>query len=101
MACGSSASHSAAGSSGSSAAGASGGTVPAAGTPVSGGSLTYAVDEAEDSLDPAVSPADVTALIDRNIFDSLVVQSGANTFGPWLATRGTLSPDGNTYTVYL
>lgn len=73
-------------------------TIPPAGTPVSGGSLSYAVDEAEDSLDPAVSPADVTALIDRNIFDSLVVQTGANSFGPWLATSWTVSPDGKTYT---
>jgi peptide/nickel transport system substrate-binding protein len=72
-----------------------------AGKPVSGGSLTYAVDEGEDSLDPAVSPADVTALIDRNIFDSLVVQTGPNTFKPWLATSWTISPDGKTYTFQL
>ena len=86
-----------------SAAGSSSGatTVPPAGTPVAGGSLSYAVDEPEDSLDPAVSPADVTALIDRNIFDSLVVQTGANSFGPWLATSWTVSPNGEIYTFQL
>jgi peptide/nickel transport system substrate-binding protein len=100
VACSSSTSHSSAAGSGAGAT-ASSGTAPSAVKPLSGGSLTYAVDEAEDSLDPAVSPADVTAVIDRNIFDSLVVQTGANTFGPWLATRWTISPDGKTYTFYL
>jgi len=69
--------------------------------PVSGGSLTYSVDQTEDTLNPAVSGLDVTGLIDRNIFDSLVVQAGPNSFGPWLASRWTISPDGKTYTFFL
>jgi peptide/nickel transport system substrate-binding protein len=69
--------------------------------PVEGGSVTFAFDEDEDTLNPAVSPEDVTALIDRNIFDSLVVQTGPDTFGPWLATSWTVSPNGLTYTFKL
>lgn len=69
--------------------------------PVSGGTLTYAIDGTQTTLDPGVSVSAVTGLIDRNIFDSLVVQTGPDTFGPWLATRWTISPDGKTYTFYL
>ncbi|MEV4420570.1 ABC transporter substrate-binding protein [Patulibacter sp. NPDC049589] len=69
--------------------------------PQSGGALTYAVDKTQLTLDPAVSAQSVTALIDRNIFDSLVVQTGPSSFGPWLATRWTTSPDGKTYTFHL
>jgi peptide/nickel transport system substrate-binding protein len=72
-----------------------------AGTPVSGGNVTYAVDQVENSLNPAYSALDVTAVIDRNIFDSLVVQTGPNSIGPWLATKWTVSPDGKTYTFTL
>jgi peptide/nickel transport system substrate-binding protein len=78
---------------------ASGGGKPAA--PVSGGTFTYAIDSAQLTLDPGVSVSSVTGFIDRNIFDSLVVQTGAGAFGPWLATRWTVSPDGKTYTFYL
>lgn len=66
--------------------------------PVSGGSLTYLVDQTQLTLDPGVSPAEVTGLIDRNIFDSLVVQSGPTTFEPWLAEKWDVSADGLTYT---
>ncbi|MEK8173818.1 hypothetical protein NKH77_47400 [Streptomyces sp. M19] len=37
--------------------------------------LTFATDTEPSCVDPAVSPLDVTALIDRNIFDSLVSAS--------------------------
>lgn len=69
--------------------------------PLSGGNLTFLVEQTQLTLDPGVSPADVTALIDRNIFDSLVVQTGPATFAPWLATKWTTSPDGLTYTFTL
>ena len=42
--------------------------------PTTGGALTYATPVEPDCLDPAVSARDVTALFDRNIFDSLVQQ---------------------------
>jgi peptide/nickel transport system substrate-binding protein len=70
-------------------------------SPVSGGTFTYAIDSAQLTLDPGVSVSAVTGFIDRNIFDSLVVQTGPDSFGPWLATRWTVSPDGKAYTFYL
>jgi peptide/nickel transport system substrate-binding protein len=89
------------GSSGQSAGAGTGASSHAGGTPVSGGTLTYAIDGAQLTLDPGVSQSAVTGLIDRNIFDSLVVQTGPDSFGPWLAKRWTVSPDGKTYTFYL
>jgi peptide/nickel transport system substrate-binding protein len=89
------------GGSGSSSVTSSNAASHSGGTPVSGGTLTYAIDGAQLTLDPGVSQSAVTGLIDRNIFDSLVVQTGPNSFGPWLASRWTVSPDGKTYTFYL
>src|SRR3954451_25366892 len=71
------------------------------GEPVHGGELTYLVDQAQLTLDPGVSPGEVTGLIDRNIFDSLVVQAGPSSFQPWLATKWTISADGLEYTFNL
>jgi peptide/nickel transport system substrate-binding protein len=73
----------------------------AAGQAVHGGTLTYAVDEVQLTLDPGASVSAVTGFIDRNIFDSLVEQTGPDGFAPWLATRWTISPDGKTYTFSL
>jgi len=78
-----------------------GSTTSAASAPVSGGVLTYVADQLPTCLDPAVSPYDVVALIDRNIVDSLVSQSDNGSIHPWLATKWTISPDGKTYTFYL
>lgn len=66
--------------------------------PARGGEVTYLVDQTQLTLDPAVSPAEVTGLITRNIFDSLVVQAGPTTFEPWLAEEWSVSKDGLTYT---
>ncbi|GAA1838453.1 ABC transporter substrate-binding protein [Pseudonocardia ailaonensis] len=68
------------------------------GSPVSGGEVTYLVDQTQLTLDPGVSPATVTGLVGRTIFDSLVVQSGPTEFKPWLATRWEISADGREYT---
>lgn len=71
------------------------------GNPVSGGEVTYLVDQTQLTLDPAVSPATVTGLVSRTIFDSLVVQSSPTTFAPWLATSWDVSADGRDYTFHL
>src|SRR4029077_17522371 len=71
------------------------------GKPTAGGTLTYAIDEAQLTLDPGVSVSGATGLVDRDIFDSLVVQTGPDSFGPALAQRWTISPDGKVYTFYL
>jgi peptide/nickel transport system substrate-binding protein len=68
------------------------------GVPVPGGALTFAVDREPNCLDPHVSPADTTAVIDRNVFDSLVSQDAQGKFRPWLATAWRISPDLRTYT---
>ncbi|GCE00765.1 ABC transporter substrate-binding protein [Embleya hyalina] len=72
-----------------------------AGPPRDGGTLTFATDKEPDCYDPHVSPADVTAVVMRNVFDSLVAEGPGGTFVPWLATSWTLSPDGTTYTFEL
>ncbi|MFG1879087.1 ABC transporter substrate-binding protein [Sphaerisporangium sp. NPDC049003] len=76
-------------------------TGTASGGPVPGGTLRYAIAGTQVSLDPAVAATAVTGLIDRNIFDSLVVQTGADRFGPWLAKEWKVSADGTTYTFTL
>jgi peptide/nickel transport system substrate-binding protein len=67
----------------------------------SGGHVTFATDKEVDCFDPHVSQADVTGVVLRNVYDSLVVQRKDGTFGPWLATRWSISPDGRSYTFTL
>ncbi|WP_462187641.1 MULTISPECIES: ABC transporter substrate-binding protein [unclassified Frankia] len=73
----------------------------AGGTPHRGGTLTFAVATEGDCLDPHVSPADVTAVIQRGVFDSLVAQQPSGGVGPWLATSWTVSADAKTFTFKL
>ncbi|SNQ48342.1 Extracellular solute-binding protein family 5 [Frankia canadensis] len=73
----------------------------AAASPRSGGTLTFAAETEPGCLDPGYDPLNVTALIDRNIFDSLVYQAPDLSFHPWLAERWTTSPDRRTYTFTL
>ncbi|MCD0451740.1 ABC transporter substrate-binding protein [Actinocorallia sp. API 0066] len=73
----------------------------ATGKPVSGGTLTYALTQEPDCLDPAVSPMQATAIVNRNIFDSLVSLDSDGKFHPALAEKWAVSPDGTTYTFTL
>ncbi|MFG2919116.1 ABC transporter substrate-binding protein [Kitasatospora sp. NPDC048298] len=66
-----------------------------------GGRIVYAVDSQPDCLDPQVSPYDITAVIDRNIFDSLVSTDADGRLRPWLATSWQVSDDGLEYTFRL
>ncbi|MFF7654290.1 ABC transporter substrate-binding protein [Streptomyces sp. NPDC007983] len=66
-----------------------------------GGELVFATGRQPDCLDPQVSPTDIAGLIDRNIFDSLVLMTPDRQFKPWLAHRWRISPDGLTYTFWL
>ncbi|NUT49470.1 MAG: ABC transporter substrate-binding protein [Saccharothrix sp.] len=66
--------------------------------PVDGGTVTFAVDREPNCLDPHVSPAEMTAVIGRNVFDSLVAQDPSGGFHPWLARSWQVSPDLRTYT---
>lgn len=79
----------------------SSGVTGSGGTPVQGGALTYATDQEPDCLDPHVSGLDATAVIDRNVVDSLVAQAPDGKIVPWLATSWTASKDLKTYTFTL
>ncbi|UGQ12408.1 ABC transporter substrate-binding protein [Yinghuangia sp. ASG 101] len=69
------------------------------GTP--GAGLTVAIESQPECLDPAVSALDVTAVVDRNVFDSLVDMAPDGSFRPWLAQSWEISPDGLEYTFHL
>ncbi|WP_131785777.1 ABC transporter substrate-binding protein [Protofrankia symbiont of Coriaria ruscifolia] len=82
----------------------SGGSQPAAATaakPVTGGTLTYAGNITPTCLDPQVTAQDATAMIDRNIVDSLVYQAPDGSFHPWLASSWKTSADLKTFTFTL
>jgi peptide/nickel transport system substrate-binding protein len=66
-----------------------------------GGTLTYAAASSPDSWDPHVSPASMTGLLLRPVFDSLVEQTPDGDFAPWLATSWRVSDEGRTYTFEL
>ncbi|WP_147280116.1 ABC transporter substrate-binding protein [Marinitenerispora sediminis] len=65
------------------------------------GTLTFAVDVGPDCYDPHVSPADITAALQRNVYDSLVAQRPDGTVEPWLARSWEVSEDGTRYTFHL
>lgn len=69
------------------------------GEPVDGGTITVAIDgDPSSQLDIHVTAADISALVLRNVFDSLVVQEADGSFAPWLAEAWEVSDDGLAYT---
>lgn len=69
--------------------------------PRSGGSLVFATDKEPECFDTQVSQSDVSGVIMRNVYESLVSQARDGSFKPWLATRWTVSPHSRTYTFTL
>ncbi|MEW1792177.1 ABC transporter substrate-binding protein [Streptomyces niveus] len=69
--------------------------------PLPGNVLTFAYDQQPECLDPQVSAQDVTALVTRNMIDSLVSMDREGRFHPWLATRWEISDEGRVYTFRL
>lgn len=69
--------------------------------PRSGGSLTYAAQQEPDCWDPHTSAQDVTAFVQRPVFDSLVYQTPDGKLEPWLAKSWKTSEGGRTYTFEL
>ncbi|MFE6733314.1 ABC transporter substrate-binding protein [Microbacterium sp. NPDC057650] len=66
--------------------------------------LVWAIEGANLSagkMDPQVSQLDVTAMVQRQVLDSLVFQEADGSFSPWLAKKWTVSDDGKTYTFEL
>lgn len=65
--------------------------------------VVWAIEGAnlEAHMDPQVSQLDVTAMVQRQVFDSLVFQNADGTFSPWLAEKWEISADGRVYTFTL
>lgn len=66
--------------------------------------LTFAIEGANLSaghMDPQSSQLDVSALVQRNVLDSLVAQDSDGSFVPWLAKSWTISDDQLRYTFTL
>ncbi|MGW4161934.1 ABC transporter substrate-binding protein [Streptomyces sp. NPDC004788] len=81
---------------------AGGGAVPAADAkPVNGGTLVYATDGEPDCWDPHTSAQDVTAFVQRPVFDSLVYQTPDGKLEPWLAKSWRVGANGTAYTFTL
>ncbi|MFD3533739.1 ABC transporter substrate-binding protein [Streptomyces sp. NPDC058664] len=81
---------------------AGGGAAPAADAkPVNGGKLVYATDSEPDCWDPHTSAQDVTAFVQRPVFDSLVYQTPEGELKPWLAKSWRVGANGTTYTFTL
>ncbi|MEV7816951.1 ABC transporter substrate-binding protein [Streptomyces flaveolus] len=78
-----------------------GGSTSTGGSPDSGGSLVYAANQEPDCWDPHVSAQDVTAFVQRPVFDSLVYQAPDGELEPWLARKWTVGDGGKTYTFTL
>lgn len=69
--------------------------------PVTGGDVSVGITTSPTSLDPNVASSADDALIIRQVFDSLVVQTADHEFEPWLAESWEISEDGKTYTFVL
>ncbi|WP_417556367.1 ABC transporter substrate-binding protein [Microbacterium sp.] len=66
--------------------------------------ITWAIEGANLSngkMDPQSSQLDSTAMVQRQVLDSLVYQEADGTFSPWLAKSWKVSDDGKTYTFTL
>jgi len=70
-----------------------------------GGTLTFAIaggNLENGHMDPHSSQLDVSAYVNRNVFDSLVaLDPNSGEIKPWLAKSWTVSEDGLTYTFQL
>lgn len=86
-----------------SCAGTSGSASTAAGDPVDGGNLTFAIGNDPISLNPSANGSgNDTWYVTRQIVDSLLYQNPAtNELEPWLATSYDVSSDATTFTFHL
>jgi peptide/nickel transport system substrate-binding protein len=71
------------------------------GKPVAGGTLTFGLASDTAIIDPSITGSSITALITRNLVDSLVGQAEDNSFTPWLAERWEVNADNTIYTFHL
>src|ERR1700712_69559 len=71
------------------------------GKPVDGGTLSVGLGTDAAIIDPSITGNSITALITRNIVDSLIGQAPDNTFTPWLAEHWEINSDHTAYTFHL
>jgi peptide/nickel transport system substrate-binding protein len=69
--------------------------------PHAGGTLNFGIATDTAIIDPSITGSSITALITRNIVDSLVGQAEDNRFTPWLAERWEIDSDRTRYTFHL
>ncbi|HEY0124750.1 MAG TPA: ABC transporter substrate-binding protein [Rhizobium sp.] len=69
--------------------------------PVDGGILKVGLGTDTAIIDPSITGSSITAVITRNIVDSLVGQAEDNSFTPWLAERWEIDADNTVYTFHL
>ncbi|MBY5768551.1 ABC transporter substrate-binding protein [Rhizobium leguminosarum] len=69
--------------------------------PIDGGVLNIGLGTDTAVIDPSITGNSITAVITRNIVDSLVGQAENNDFTPWLAERWEVSEANKLYTFYL
>ncbi|WP_328395730.1 ABC transporter substrate-binding protein [Nocardia sp. NBC_00416] len=69
--------------------------------PVSGGTLTYGINDSPQCFDIHATSKDIAAEIQRNVVDSLVSEDAEHRFHPWLATGWTVADDLTSYTFTL
>jgi peptide/nickel transport system substrate-binding protein len=69
--------------------------------PVRGGTLTMGLATDTAVIDPSITGNSITALITRNVVDSLVGQAEDNRFTPWLAERWEIDERNTAYTFHL
>ncbi|MEV4496151.1 ABC transporter substrate-binding protein [Micromonospora arborensis] len=66
-----------------------------------GGRVVFATDKEPECFDTQVSQSDISGVLMRNVFDSLVSRGQDGEFKPWLASKWSLSADELTYTFTL
>jgi peptide/nickel transport system substrate-binding protein len=69
--------------------------------PHPGGTLTFGIATDTAIIDPSITGSSITALITRNVVDSLIGQAEDNHFTPWLAERWEINGDNTRYAFYL
>jgi peptide/nickel transport system substrate-binding protein len=74
---------------------------PDAGTPVSGGSLTWGIETEPITFNPHQYAQAKARLLVWNSFEALLTHDAQGGFVPWLATGYRATPDGLTYTFTL
>jgi peptide/nickel transport system substrate-binding protein len=67
--------------------------------PHAGGTLNFGIATDTAIIDPSITGSSITALIARNVVDSLVGQAEDNRFTPWLAERWEVN-EGNTRYIF-